>query len=139
MKWPFVSRRAHEAVLVDRERIRSERDQFVKDRDAQRLAAETAAALFTRTDEELAAVTIVNTCLTEDLTAVRERLAEVEAASCDTAATHWRAEARREKKRADRLQARLDDAVGLTDPRVENGRNWQQNRQDGGRKQEATQ
>jgi chromosome segregation ATPase len=43
-------------------------------------------------------------------------------------------EHRAEKRRADRLQARLDDAVGLTDPRVEDGRNWQQTRQDSGRK-----
>ena len=125
MRWPFVSRRAHEAVLADRERIRSERDQLVKDRDAQRLAAETASSLFTRTDEELAAVTIVNTCLTEDLTAVRERLAEVEAASCDTAATHWRAEAKREKKRADALQKAYDDAVGLKPRRIEDSSRWQ--------------
>lgn len=131
MKWPFVSRRRYEAdldaVKADRERIRGERDQFKQDRDAQRTTATTAARQFDDAGSVIA-------CLTADLAAARERLAEVEAASCDTAAAHWSAQARREKKRADRLQARLDDAVGLTDPRVEDGRNWQQNRQDGGRK-----
>lgn len=87
-----------------------------------------------RLTEEFAATRIVNDCLTGDLAAAREEIAELRAASSDSAATHWRAEAKREKKRADRLQGRLDDAVGLTDPRVEDGRNWQQNRQDGGRK-----
>lgn len=131
MKWPFVSRRRYEAdldaVKADRERIRGERDQFAEDRDAQRTAAKTAARQFDDAGSVIA-------CLTDDLDAARERLAEVEAAACDTAAAQWQAQARREKKRADRLQGRLDDAVGLTDPRVEDGRNWQQNRQDGGRK-----
>ncbi|MFI0268611.1 hypothetical protein [Streptomyces luteogriseus] len=39
-----------------------------------------------------------------------------------------------EKRRADRLQARLDDALGLDDPAVLAGQNWQATRQDGARK-----
>ena len=37
---PFVSRRVYDAVCADRERIRGERDQFAKDRDAQRNTAD---------------------------------------------------------------------------------------------------
>ncbi|MER6235908.1 hypothetical protein ABT185_07505 [Streptomyces clavifer] len=35
-----------------------------------------------------------------------------------------------ETRRADRLQARLDDACGITTPAVEAGAMWQQNRTD---------
>lgn len=37
---------------------------------------------------------------------------------------------RRAERDADRLQARLDDALGLTSPAVEAGANWQKHRQD---------
>ena len=123
MKWPFVSLRVHEAVVADRERIRGERDQFKQDRDQFKRAAESVS-------EKYADTCITNECLTHDLTAVRERLAEVEAASCDTAATHWRAEARREKKRADQLQKQYDNAVGLKPSRVEDSSRWQPGNQE---------
>jgi chromosome segregation ATPase len=41
---------------------------------------------------------------------------------------------RREQKRADHLQQRLDNARGLNSPAVEAGRHWQATRTDGGRK-----
>jgi len=41
---------------------------------------------------------------------------------------------RREQKRADHLQQRLDNACGLNSPAVEAGRHWQATRTDGGRK-----
>lgn len=41
---------------------------------------------------------------------------------------------RREQKRADHLQQRLDNACGLDSPAVEAGRHWQATRTDGGRK-----
>ncbi|KMS79071.1 hypothetical protein ACH49_13510 [Streptomyces leeuwenhoekii] len=43
-----------------------------------------------------------------------------------------------ERRRADRLQDRLDDALGLNTPAVEDGRQWQTRRQDGGRKAVAS-
>lgn len=122
MKWPFVSRRRYEAdldaVKADRERIRGERDQFKQDRDAFKRAAESVSEKYTDT-------CIANECLTHDLDAVRERLAEVEAASCDTAAAQWQAQARRERKRADALQKAYDDAVGLKPRGVEDSSRWQ--------------
>lgn len=54
MRWPFLSRRRHEAELAavkaDRERLRGERDQFAQDRDAHRAAARTAAEKFVDAD-----------------------------------------------------------------------------------------
>ena len=75
--------------------------------------------------EELQAVSIVNACLTEELTKLRELLAECNAEASDSAAAHWSAEARREKKRADRLQKQYDDAVGLKPNGIEDSRPWQ--------------
>ena len=72
MGWPFESRRLRQEladVKADRERIRAERNQFAKDRDAFKYAAETAAGKYTDT-------AIVNDCLTEDLTKARAKLAE---------------------------------------------------------------
>jgi hypothetical protein len=48
------------------------------------------------------------------------------------------AKATTETRRADLLQARLDDACGLNSSAVMDGRYWQQTRHDGGRKQAAS-
>lgn len=94
------------------DRLRKERDQLVKDRDAFHAAAVTAARQFADADEKYVDVSIVNTCLTDDLAAARERLATYENGSAlgEQMALH-----RAEKKRADHLQRRLDDALGLDD------------------------
>ncbi|MFJ4624285.1 hypothetical protein [Streptomyces sp. NPDC088812] len=118
MRWPFVSRRRYEAVDADRERLRGERDQFAKDRDAYRKAAETAASQFTEADEKYTDACIVNECLTNDLAAARKQVAE-------STVTEWRARAAAEKRRADQLQKRLDDAVGLGGGRIEDSSPWQ--------------
>jgi hypothetical protein len=122
MKWPLVTRRRHERELADldadRERIRGERDQFAKDRDTQHAVARTAARQFTDADEELAATRIVNDCLTRDLAEARKQLA-----ARDTGG--WQKKYEQERKRADRLQRRLDDAVGLKPGRIEDSSQWQ--------------
>jgi chromosome segregation ATPase len=118
MRWPLVSRRRYEALEADRERIRGERDQFLKDRDSFKYAAESASEKYTDT-------AIVNECITEDLAKAREELAELKAQLSDSAATYWKAEAKREKKRGDRLQKQYDDAVGLKPGGIEDSRPWQ--------------
>ncbi|MFE9921610.1 hypothetical protein ACFYQA_08505 [Streptomyces sp. NPDC005774] len=50
------------------------------------------------------------------------------------AAEEWMKDHTAEKKRADRLQQRLDDTLGLDDPAVLAGQNWQATRQDIDRK-----
>lgn len=136
-QWPFVSRRRYDSVNADRERLRGERDQFAKDRDAFKYAAEQASEKYTDT-------AIVNDCLTEDLTKIREQLAasqQVEGALArqihDMAQpvdpddaylddiTRLTNERDSEKKRADHLQRELDNALGLGDRRVEDSSRWQ--------------
>ena len=147
----LVTRRRYDAELAalrsQYEALR-ERCEGAESREAiERNARRTITHQFTEADEQRTALTLVNACLTDDL--VKERQvsgslalqihAMAQPLEPDLDAIDWPAKYEAEKKRADRLQGRLDDAVGLTDPRVEDGRNWQQNRQDGGRKQEATQ
>ena len=137
MKLPFVSRRQHEAVLADRERIRSERNQFAKDRNAFKAAAETAS-------EKYNDACIVTDCLTDDLVKVRKQLADSRQAEGALAAqihvlvghelppetglnpmADVIRERDAEKQRADRLQRELDDAVGLPPGRVDDSSRWQ--------------
>lgn len=129
MRLPFVTRRRHDAEISS---LRSqyealrERCKGAESREAaERVAKRTAARQFTEADEERTALTLVNARLTDNLTAVREELAELRAQTSDSAATHWSAEARREKKRADRLQKQYDDAVGLKPGGIEDSRPWQ--------------
>lgn len=98
------------------DRLRKERGQLVKDRAAFHAAAVTASRQFTDADEKYVDVSIVNACLTDDLVAVRERLAACESGG---ALGEQMALYRAEKKRADRLQRRLDQALGLDDSEAE--------------------
>lgn len=58
------------------ERLIAERDAAREEAAAHLAAARTAARQFTDADEKYADVSIVNECLTSDLTAAREKLAE---------------------------------------------------------------
>ena len=159
----FISARRHEADLAaaraEADRLRRERDTAVRERAAFRTAAVSAAEQFTD-------VCIVNTCLTEDLAAARDRLAEYSgrrtvgevleehdvhrkalaaaigagldrnweqlieaAAGVYKAAGEWMADHEVEKRRADGLQARLDDALGLNTAGVDAGSGWQERRE----------
>lgn len=113
----FVSRRRHDAdtaaLRAEADRLRSERDAARAERRAFRTAASTGA-------EQVIDVSIVNDCLTRDLTqSRRQRVIARKAAARILAA--WAAE----RRRADRLQQRLDDAVGLTVGRIEDSQRWQ--------------
>lgn len=118
MRWPFVSRARYEALEADRERIRGERDQFLKDRNAAQAATEKAAALFTRADEALAAVSKTNARLTEEL-------AEARAQADDSQVGRLRAELKREQRSVGEWQKKYYDAVGLGPGRIEDSRSWQ--------------
>jgi len=115
MRLPFVSRRQQEAEIAGLRRR-------VLDTEARHDEVE---GMRRRVAEELAAASIVNVRLTEANSELREQLAELKAQSSDSAATYWSAEARREKKRADRLQKQYDDAVGLKPGGIEDSRPWQ--------------
>ena len=130
-QWPFVPRSEYEAVLADRERIRGERDQFAKDRDAQRHTARLAARQFAESDA-------TNRRLNGRLIELGRRLSRLTesdpqyAASLEQrlaralrACAGYRAQLVAEGRRIRRLQARIDDAVGLHYGHIEDSRKWQ--------------
>lgn len=148
MKWPLVWRSRLDAADADRARLRGERNQFEKDRNAAQAAAQTAARQFDQADEELAATRIVNARLTEDLAETRAKLAasmDVEQALAKQihemaqpveptdsemdALNQLIGERDSERKRADHLQARLDQALGLNSAAVVLGETWQDRRE----------
>ncbi|MFH8336907.1 hypothetical protein [Streptomyces sp. AM6-12] len=124
MRWPLVTRRRYEtdldAVKADRDRLRGERDQFARDRDTQRAVARKATEQYVALDERYTDTAIVNEHLTEELTAVRKQIASTD--------DGWQAKYEAEKKRADHLQQRLDDALGLNTTAVAAGEQWQSRR-----------
>ncbi|MFE2712309.1 hypothetical protein ACFXKI_10030 [Streptomyces mirabilis] len=163
MRWPLVWRSRSDADLAaaraETARLRLERDAARTERAAFRTAAVSASEKFTD-------ATIVNDCLTDDLTAAREQLAEYSgrrtvgevleehdvhrkalaaaidagldrnweqliaaAARVHKAAGEWMADHEAEKRRADGLQAQLDDALGLNAPAVDAGSSWQDRRE----------
>ncbi|MFK0140659.1 hypothetical protein [Streptomyces murinus] len=147
MKWPFVSRRRYDEAETARRQL---------------------AARHASLEELYAGASIVNTCVTEELAAARNRIAEygvrrtvsdvlvehdvhrkaladalgdqkyhlnwdqliAEVARLNAAAEAWMADHAAEKKRADRLQARLDDALGLNTHAIVAGAMWRDRRTD---------
>ncbi|WP_338683849.1 hypothetical protein QD712_25575 [Streptomyces acidiscabies] len=111
---PFISRRRHlaelAAVNADRERLREERDQFAADRDTHRRAADSMS-------EKYADTCIANECLERDLAAARANQSQ------DTDSL---------QKYVQALEQQLDHALGMNGTAVEDGRHWQQTRQDKG-------
>ena len=86
---------------------------------------EQAAGIAEYAIEQLIDTQIVNDCLTQGL----EKAAAQGALSTE-AATQIIAAYTAERHRADRLQQRLDNAVGLNTSQVDDGRFWQHNRHD---------
>lgn len=143
MRWPFITRRAHERELAaanaDRTRLRGERDQFEQERDAFRTAARTASRQFAEAREAAAAHLAAavrtagrNNRLTRS-EAQHDANLDAMAARIDRAlrgCVRYRAAHAAERRRADQLQARLDDATGLNSAGVADGRHWQATRQD---------
>jgi predicted ArsR family transcriptional regulator len=130
MKWPFVSRRRYDAVYADRERLRGERNQFRDDRDSALAAARTAARQLVEADAANRRLHDRNLELGRRVTALAEsdmdyaaqlerRVARLKRVGKRIVAAWWR-----ERRRAERLQERLDDAVGLSTTIVDSGR-WQ--------------
>ena len=150
MKWPFVSRRRHEAELTaanaelaaDCARLRGERDQFAKDRDAQLRTARTAAAWFTsannRADRLEADLVEARTKLAVSMDAESALARQIHAMAQPVEPTDEEVdeinrlirERDSEKRRADRLQKELDDATFLPAGKVENSVRWQPGYQD---------
>jgi hypothetical protein len=74
--------------------------------------------------DQLVGTRIVNDCLTDANLAVARRLTRAL-----RACARYRAAATAEKQRADHLQARFDDLLGLNDPAITAGETWQDRRE----------
>ncbi|MFG3085075.1 hypothetical protein [Streptomyces parvulus] len=130
----LITRRRHEqetaGIWAMVRIIRGERDEARTERDAFRAAASTSARQFAEADATNRRLAGRNEELGKRISALTEADPEYLADLEQQLAT-VREELAAEKKRADQLQARLDDACGLNSADVEAGRYWQQTRQDG--------
>lgn len=108
------------AIKAVADQLRKERDNALAERRAFRAAA-TAAA------EQVIDVSIINDCLTRDLLVSRRQRVIARKAAARIAAA-----LAEERKRADRLQQRLDQALGLDSAAVALGSTWQSRRADKG-------
>ncbi|MFE2384455.1 hypothetical protein [Streptomyces misionensis] len=86
---------------------------------------EAAAGEAAYAGEQLVGTCIVNDCLTDANLAVARRLTRAL-----RACARYRAALAAERHRADRLQERLDDALGLNTPAVAAGAMWRDRRTD---------
>jgi septal ring factor EnvC (AmiA/AmiB activator) len=141
--WPFNTRHLKaeiDAIKADRERIREERNQFVKDRDAFKASAETAARQFAEADatnRRLSGRNLElgrrNSTLTESdpeyAAGLERQVAELQKRLDDTAREpadgEWRGRARRAEKRVDHLQRELDNALGMPSGGLLDSSIWQ--------------
>jgi uncharacterized protein (DUF3084 family) len=118
----FVTRRWHDAELAaaraEAGRLRTQRDKAIKAKETAEFNRERILHQYNELDEKYTAVCLVNARLTEDLAAAR-------AEASNSLAGQLRAELKREKKRADRLQKELDDATFLPEGGVVDSRKWQ--------------
>jgi len=124
MRLPFLlTRRRCEQLLSDQARGFELAIRKIGENNRADFAAEQAQHNLVA--EQLADTSIVNECLTHDLLVSRRQRVIARKAGARILAAYLA-----EKRRADLLQQRLDDACGLTDSRVEDGRHWQQRRDD---------
>ncbi|MFF0512472.1 hypothetical protein [Streptomyces sp. NPDC004250] len=119
------------AERAETRRVKQVKDDFWQQRDEAMAAARTAARQFAEADATNRRLAGRNEELGKRVSALTESDPEYLADLEQQLATA-REELAAEKKRADQLQARLDDACGLNSAGVEAGRYWQQTRQDGG-------
>jgi chromosome segregation ATPase len=145
MTWLPVSRRRHLAEIADArteaDRLRTERDAALEDLEACKTAAATSARLYVEADATITRLTGRNEALGDRLLEAQvasgfnpvearrtaERIATLQkaAAAGREEAVIARAEARRERKRADQLQKKYDEAVGLGSARPQDSARWQ--------------
>lgn len=122
MNWPYVSRTRHDAEITAlRQRVldtEARHDQAEADR--RRLAGQ-----YTHLHDTWSGTAIVNDCLTDANLTVARRLTRAL-----RACARYRAALADATHRADQLQHRLDDALGLNTSQIDDGRLWQQTRPD---------
>ncbi|NJP70408.1 hypothetical protein [Streptomyces sp. C1-2] len=113
----FVSRRRYEEALATADRLRDERDKARAQRSEFRTAAVTAG-------RQLAEADATNRRLDGRVLELGRRISALTEADPEYLA-ELEQELAAEKRRADQLQTRLDDAVGLGADRIADSGPWQ--------------
>ncbi|MDX2763364.1 hypothetical protein [Streptomyces europaeiscabiei] len=148
MNWPFVLRSRHNADVAA---LNADRDRLRRRAETAEGHAATAVSNRKQVLRQNAELDAANRRLADRNIELGRRLSrlgesdpeyaarlEKRVARLRQVAARLVAGATAEKRRADLLQGRLDDACGLNSLAVEAGRHWQQNRHDGGRKAVAS-
>lgn len=117
-----VSRRKHDALAADYERIREQRDEAQYTVRAMQSATRTAAGQFTAADDELLRVRLAKLADAIRYTGRIARLVRIVA--------RLRAEVAAADRRTAQVQAAYDNAVGLDAPALDHGAQWQSRRED---------
>lgn len=118
----FVSRRKYSALLADYERVLEQRDEAQRTVRAMQSATRTAAGQFTAADDTLNRVRLARLAEAIRYTSRIARLVRIVA--------RLRAEVAAADRRAARVQAAYDNAVGLDNPSLALGAHWQTRRTD---------
>lgn len=144
MKFPFVLRSRYDADVADlnadRDRLRHERDTAIEQRDTAKYNRGQALRQNASLDSANRRLHGRNLELGKRISKLTEAdptyTASLESrlARALTACRRYRASLTAETRRADHLQKRLDDALGLNTSKVLDGRHWQYTRGDGARK-----
>lgn len=136
MRWPFVSRSRYDDARAEAERQRRRADTAERHK---------VMAVFNRTQvlKQNADADAANRRLHARNLELGRRLSALTESDPEYAAglerrlqralkacRRYRAGLAEQTRRGDHLQARLDDALGLNDPHVKDGRYWQQTRSD---------
>ncbi|ARF75706.1 hypothetical protein B7C62_28200 [Kitasatospora albolonga] len=117
-----VSRRKYDALAADYERVREQRDEAQRQVRAMQTATRTAAGQFTAADDTLHRVRLARIRDAVSYGGRIDRLLRVVARLRTDLATA--------ERRADRVQAAYDHAVGLDAPSLDYGSAWQSRRED---------
>ncbi|WP_327333682.1 hypothetical protein [Streptomyces anulatus] len=126
----FVSRSKYNALAADYERVLEQRDEAQRTVRAMQSTTRTAAGQFTAADDTL---TRVNLARIRDAITYRQRIVRLTRAVITLRAAYAAAE-----RRAARVQAAYDNAVGLDNPSLAHGAHWQTRRSDKPRAEAAS-
>lgn len=117
-----VSRRKYNALLADYERVLEQRDDALRAARTHLTTTRTAAGQFTAADDELLRTRLARLADAIRYTGRIARLVRIVA--------RLRAALAAAERRAARVQAAYDNAVGLDNPSLAHGAHWQTRRSD---------
>ncbi|MFY0511833.1 hypothetical protein ACOMD4_15825 [Streptomyces anulatus] len=118
----FVSRSKYNALAADYERVLEQRNDARRAARAHLTTTRTAAGQFTAADDTLTRVRLARI---RDAITYQQRIVRLTRAVINLRAAYAAAE-----RRAARVQAAYDNAVGLNNPSLDLGAHWQTRRSD---------